>query len=59
MVVLGIVGALIAARRPGGFIGVPVPPLQFLVVPFAAVLLFGVFVALASRGAATPRRTSA
>ena len=47
MVVLGIVGALIAARRPGGFIGVPLPPLQFLVVPFAAVLLFGVFVALA------------
>ena len=47
MIVVGIVGALIAARRPGGFIGVPLPPLQFLVVPFAAVLLFGVFVALA------------
>jgi len=47
MLVLGIVGALIAARRPGGFIGVPLPPLQFLVIPFTAVLLFGVFVALA------------
>jgi uncharacterized membrane protein YozB (DUF420 family) len=47
MIGLGIVGALIAARRPGGFIGVPLPPLQFLIVPFTAVLLFGVFVALA------------
>lgn len=47
MIVVGIVGALIAARRPGGFIDVPLPPLQFLIVPFAAVLLFGVFVALA------------
>src|SRR5688500_13889973 len=46
MVVLGTVGALIAAGRPTGFIDVPVPPLQFLVVPLAAIALFGVFVTL-------------
>ena len=44
--VLGVLGALIAARRPEGFIGVPVPPLQFLAVPLASVLLFTSFVAL-------------
>ena len=47
MVVLGIVGALIAAGRPTGFVGVPLPPLQFLVVPTAAMTLFAVFVSLA------------
>src|SRR5436305_1082517 len=33
VVAAGTMGALIAARRPGGFIGVSVPPLQFLAVP--------------------------
>jgi len=47
MVVFGVVAALVAARRPGGFIGVPLPPLQFLVVPLATIFLFTVFVALA------------
>jgi hypothetical protein len=47
MVVLGIVGSLIAAARPTGFIDIPVPPLQFLVVPFNLMVLFAVFVALA------------
>lgn len=47
MVVLGVYAALIAARRPGGFIDVPVPPLQFLAVPFFDVVLFGGLVALA------------
>jgi uncharacterized membrane protein YozB (DUF420 family) len=47
MVVLGVLGALIAARRPGGFVGIPVPPLQFLIVPLAAIALFSLFVALA------------
>jgi hypothetical protein len=46
MVVLGIVGSLIAAARPNGFIDIPAPPLQFLVVPFNIIVLFGVFVAL-------------
>jgi len=41
MVVLGVTGAVIAARRPGGFVDVPVPPLQFLAVPLFDMLLFG------------------
>jgi hypothetical protein len=47
IVVLGVQGALLAAARPGGFVGVPVPPLQFLTVPLFDITLFGVFVALA------------
>ena len=47
MVVLGITGGLVAARRPTGFIDVSLPPLQFLVVPFVSIAQFGVFVALA------------
>jgi len=52
MVVLGVLGALTAARRATGFVGVPVPPLQFLVVPFVDMALFASFVALtiAKRG---------
>lgn len=40
MVVLGLTGMVIAARRPGGFIDVPVPPLQFMAVPFFDMVLF-------------------
>ncbi len=47
MVVLGVLGALIAARRPTGFVGIPVPPLQFLVIPILDVALFASFVSLA------------
>jgi hypothetical protein len=47
LVVLGTYAGLIAAHRPGGFIGVPIPPLSFLIVPLAGVLQFGIFVALA------------
>ena len=47
MLVLGIIGALLAARRPMGFINVPVPPLQFLVIPLFAVGGFAAFVSLA------------
>jgi len=47
MIVLGILGSLVAARRPTGFIDVPVPPLQFLIVPVAAIVLFAAFVTLA------------
>jgi hypothetical protein len=47
IVVLGVQGALVAAARPGGFIGVPVPPLQFLTVPLFDITLFGTFVAMA------------
>ncbi len=47
MVLLGIAGAIVAARRPTGFVGVPVPPLQFLTIPLFAMVLFGTFVTLA------------
>ena len=47
MVVLGTVGALISARRPSGFTGVPVPPLQFLTIPLFDMVLFPLFVGLA------------
>ena len=47
MIVLGILGSLVAARRPTGFIDVPVPPLQFLIVPVAAIVLYAAFVTLA------------
>jgi hypothetical protein len=57
MVALGILGALTAARRPTGFVGIPVPPLQFLAVPFADMVIFASFVGLAI--ARTRRPTSA
>ena len=47
MVVLGTLGALIAARRATGFVDVPVPPLQFLAVPLVDIVLFTLFVSLA------------
>lgn len=47
MVVLGTLGALIAARRPTGFVDVPVPPLQFLAIPIFDIVLFMLFVGLA------------
>ncbi len=50
VVALGLYGGL-----PGGFIGVPVPPLQFLVVPVAAIGMFAVFVALAVARRADPQ----
>ncbi|HZL00992.1 MAG TPA: hypothetical protein VFC47_13960 [Caulobacteraceae bacterium] len=40
MVAMGLIGAVIAARRPGGFIGIPAPPLAFMVVPTYEILLF-------------------
>jgi hypothetical protein len=47
VVAVGTVGALMAARRPGGFIGVGVPPLSFLVIPLGDVALFAIFFMLA------------
>ncbi|MEZ5559189.1 MAG: hypothetical protein R3E86_11710 [Pseudomonadales bacterium] len=47
MVVTGVIGALVAARRPGGFFGVPLPPQRFLVVPLTDMLMFGSLVTLA------------
>jgi len=40
MVILGIIGAVISARRPGGFTGVPIPPLHFMAVPFFDMVVF-------------------
>jgi hypothetical protein len=47
MVVLGTLGALTAARRPTGFVQIPVPPLQFLAIPIFDMILFATFVWLA------------
>jgi hypothetical protein len=47
VVVLGTYGSLVAAQRPGGFIGVPLPPLQFLIFPIVDMLLFATFFSLA------------
>lgn len=47
MVWFGFEGALTAARRPGGFVGIPVPPLQFLAIPFVDMLMFPVLFGLA------------
>ena len=47
MVVLGTLGALIAARRSTGFVQVPLPPLQFLAIPIFDMILFATFVWLA------------
>lgn len=46
MVVTGLQATFVAVQRPGGFIGVPVPPAQFAVVPFFDLLLFAAFVTL-------------
>ena len=56
MVVLATVGGLIAARRAGGFIDIPVPPLQFLTVPLAGVVVFAI---LAGLGLVLRRRPQA
>jgi uncharacterized membrane protein YozB (DUF420 family) len=47
MVVLGTLGALVAARRATGFVDIPVPPLQFLAIPLFDMVLFTLFVGLA------------
>lgn len=47
VVAVGTWGSLMAAARPGGFLGVPVPALQFLTVPLADLALFAVFAAMA------------
>lgn len=47
MVCVGIAGAIIAASRSGGFVGVPIPPLVFMVVPFTDMVVFAILVGLA------------
>jgi hypothetical protein len=55
MFVIGVAGCLVAAKRPGGFIGVPVPPLQFLALPIVDLLLFALFVFLGIRHRRKPQ----
>jgi hypothetical protein len=47
MVVTGVEGALIAARRPGGFVDIPIPPLRFLAIPMMEMVLFPVLIGAA------------
>lgn len=47
ILILGVLGALTAASRPSGFVGIPAPPLQFLAVPLFDMILFPAFVAMA------------
>jgi hypothetical protein len=55
MVVLGTIGALVAARRVTGFTQVPVPPLQFLAIPIFDMILFAAFVWLAITHRSNPQ----
>ena len=47
VIISGAYGALLAANRPGGFIGVPMAPEAFLIVPLLDLVLFGLLVGLA------------
>ena len=47
VVLLGCYVALRAANRPTGFMGVPFPPEQFLIVPLVGIGLFAAFLGLA------------
>jgi hypothetical protein len=47
MVGVGIEGSLIAARRPGGFMGIDAPAQVFLIVPLLDIALFALLVGLA------------
>lgn len=47
IVVMGTLAALVAARRPGGFVGIPVPPLQFLAIPLFSMFMFAALVVAA------------
>lgn len=47
MLFSGTYGALIAAARPGGFMGMPLPPQVFLVVPLSSMFLFAIYVSAA------------
>lgn len=49
MIAIGVFGALTAAKRASGFVGVPVPPLQFLAIPLFDMVLFATFIALGFR----------
>lgn len=56
MAVTGWMAARTAALRPGGFIGVPLPPEHFVIVPWSDL---GLFVVLTSLGIMARRRPAA
>ena len=47
VVVVGLIGTVLAARRPGGFIGIPLPPERFMAIPFTDMALFAVLIGAA------------
>lgn len=47
VVVVGVIGAFIAARRAGGFMGVPVPAQQFVLIPLVDMAVFAVLAGVA------------
>ena len=47
VVVFGVAAAVIAARRPTGYIDVAMPPKMFLAIPLLGLLQYAVFVVLA------------
>lgn len=47
VVVMGATAAVIAARRPTGFVDVPASPQEFLAIPLSGLAQFAVFAALA------------
>ena len=53
VVVVGVLASLYAANRPTGFVDVPMPPEQFLIIPITDILLFGgfAFAGIGFRGA--------
>ena len=55
VVVLGVMGGVIAARRPGGFFGVPIPGEQFLIIPISDMLIFAVLIGCAVGNRARPQ----
>jgi hypothetical protein len=40
-------GGLLAARRPGGFTDIPLPPLEFLTVPISNIVVFALLAGMA------------
>ena len=45
--IFGFIALITAASRPTGFMGVPMPPEVFVIVPFSALIMFAVFISLA------------
>ncbi len=55
-IITGIYGAIVAAARPEGFMGVPLSSDQFLIIPMAAIAMFAIYFALALLNREDPQR---